>query len=191
MKKIIFILLLSCCYIAKAQNFEGILTWKFTAEMDAATKAKMDAAQQKMNDPATQAQMKEMKEKMNDPEFKKEPGQFRAELHDRIMAPIYPLAFMIIAYAYLGAPRTTRQSRSMSLISTIAGVAALRLIGFASMVFGINSPFAVYFQYVAVIAATALGTVAISRGVIIEPPAFITNFIARITERLSRRLATT
>ena len=39
--------------------------------MDPATKAKMDAAQQKMNDPETQAQMKEMKEKMNDPEFKK------------------------------------------------------------------------------------------------------------------------
>ncbi|HVY56886.1 MAG TPA: LPS export ABC transporter permease LptF [Xanthobacteraceae bacterium] len=127
----------------------------------------------------------------NDPEYKKEPGQFRAELHDRIMAPIYPLAFMVIAYAYLGAPRTTRQSRSLSLVSTIAGVAALRLIGFASMVFGIYSPFAVSFQYIAVIAATVLGTLAISRGVIIEPPAFITNFVARATERLSRQLAPT
>lgn len=39
-------------------------------ELDAATKAKMDAAQREMNDPATQAKMKEMKEKMNDPEFK-------------------------------------------------------------------------------------------------------------------------
>ncbi len=127
----------------------------------------------------------------NDPEYKKEPGQFRAELHDRIMAPLYPLAFMVIAYAYLGAPRTTRQSRSLSIVSTIAGVAALRLIGFASMVFAIYSPFAVSFQYVAVVGASVLGLTAISRGMIIEPPAFITNTVARITERLSRRLATT
>jgi lipopolysaccharide export system permease protein len=127
----------------------------------------------------------------NDPEYKKEPGQFRAELHDRIMAPLYPLAFIVIAYAYLGAPRTTRQSRSLSIVSTIAGVAALRLIGFASMVFAIYSPLAVSFQYVAVAGACALGLTAISRGMIIEPPAFITNTVARITERLSRRLATT
>lgn len=71
MKKIILVLLLFSGTILHAQTFEGIMTWKFSAEMDAATKAKMDAAQQKMNDPATQEQMKEMKEKMNDPEFKK------------------------------------------------------------------------------------------------------------------------
>jgi hypothetical protein len=53
-----------------AQNFEGIITWKISTEMDAATKAKVDEAQKKMSDPATQAQMREMKEKMNDPQFK-------------------------------------------------------------------------------------------------------------------------
>ncbi len=53
-----------------AQNFEGTIIWKVTTEMDAATKAQMDEAQKKMNDPATQAQIKAMKEKMNDPQFK-------------------------------------------------------------------------------------------------------------------------
>ncbi|HET6544499.1 MAG TPA: DUF4412 domain-containing protein [Chryseolinea sp.] len=71
MKNILLILFLMSGTIVRAQTFEGIMTWKISAEMDAATKAKMDAAQQKMNDPETQAQMKEMKEKMNDPEFKK------------------------------------------------------------------------------------------------------------------------
>jgi Domain of unknown function (DUF4412) len=71
MKKIILVLFLLSGFVAQAQTFEGTMTWKISAEMDAATKAKMDAAQQKMNDPETQAQMKEMKEKMNDPEFKK------------------------------------------------------------------------------------------------------------------------
>ena len=67
----IFLILCLLTGMAHAQNFEGVLTWKVSAQMDEATKATMDAAQKKMNDPAAQAQMKELKEKMNDPEFKK------------------------------------------------------------------------------------------------------------------------
>src|SRR5690606_29563659 len=52
-----------------AQNWEGIITWKITTDMDAATKAKMDEAQQKLNDPATRKQLEEMKKKMDDPQF--------------------------------------------------------------------------------------------------------------------------
>jgi lipopolysaccharide export system permease protein len=33
-------------------------------------------------------------------------GQFRVELHERLLAPIYPLAFGVIAFAVLGFPRT-------------------------------------------------------------------------------------
>ena len=71
MKNILLILFLLSGTILRAQSFEGIMTWKISADIDPATKAKMDAAQQKMNDPEAQAQMKQMKEKMNDPEFKK------------------------------------------------------------------------------------------------------------------------
>ena len=127
----------------------------------------------------------------SDTELLKEPGQFRAELHDRLVAPLYPLTFMIVAYAYLGAPRTTRQSRTWSLVSAVGGVAALRMIGFASMVFGIKHPIALTFQYIAVALATGLGLVAISQGTIIEPPAFMVRAAAAVTERLSRRFATT
>jgi hypothetical protein len=70
MKNIVVILICLCSTVCKAQDFEGIITWKFAQEMDAATKAKMDEAQKKLNDPETQAQMKEMREKMNDPQFK-------------------------------------------------------------------------------------------------------------------------
>jgi hypothetical protein len=65
------------------------------------------------------------------------------------------------------------------------------MIGFASMVFGIKHPIALTFQYIAVALATGLGLVAISQGTIIEPPAFMVRAAAAITERLSRRLATT
>ena len=72
MKRILFLLLTLSVFVGKAQNFEGIITWKITSEItDPKTKAQMEQAQKQMNDPATQEQMKEMQEKMNDPEFKK------------------------------------------------------------------------------------------------------------------------
>jgi hypothetical protein len=42
---------------------------------------------------------------------------------------------------------------------------------------------------VAIAASIAFGLFVISRGVILEPPAFISNWIAAITERLAKRLA--
>ena len=126
-----------------------------------------------------------------DAEVMREPGQFRAELHDRLIAPFYPLAFTIIAFAYLGAPRTTRQSRTWSLASAVGAVATLRLIGFASMVFGMKYPVALTFQYVAVFSVTALCLMAISQAVIIEPPAFMVRAVQAVTDRLARQFATT
>jgi lipopolysaccharide export system permease protein len=126
-----------------------------------------------------------------DPELRKDPGQTGAELHDRLVAPLYPVAFMIVAFAYLGAPRTTRQSRTWSLVSAAGGVAALRIIGFASMVFGIKHPAALAAQYIAVISATGFGLLAISQAAIIEPPAFMVRAVSSVTERLTRRFATT
>jgi lipopolysaccharide export system permease protein len=118
-----------------------------------------------------------------------QPGQFRAELHDRLMAPLYPLAFVVIAYAYLGAPRTTRQSRTLSMLGAVGGVALLRLIGFASTVFGVSIPWLLSLQYLALAGALGAGLFVIRRGVIIEPPAFITDWITALTERLGQRFA--
>ena len=120
-----------------------------------------------------------------------QPGQYRAELHDRLIAPFYPLAFTVIAFAYLGAPRTTRQSRTLSMVGAIGGVALLRVIGFASTVFGAAIPWMLSLQYISLIVAFALGLFVIRRGLILEPPAFITNGIAALVERISQRFATT
>lgn len=70
MKKLIPLLLLLLVFVAKAQNFEGTITWSMKMNLDPATQAKMDEAKQKMNDPATQAKMKEMQARMNDPQMK-------------------------------------------------------------------------------------------------------------------------
>ena len=122
--------------------------------------------------------------------YVEQPGQFRAELHDRVIAPFYPLAFVVIAFAYLGAPRTTRQSRSLSMLGAIAGVGLLRLTGFVSTVFGSTVPWMLWLQYIALVAAFAGGYLVIRRGLILEPPAFLTNWVTALTERISQRFAT-
>ncbi len=119
-----------------------------------------------------------------------QPQQFRAELHDRLIAPVYPLAFAVIAFAYLGAPRTNRQSRTISMLGAVSGVALLRLTGFVSTVFGATTPWMLSLQYVALAIAFSGGLFVIGRGVIIEPPAFIADWLAALTERVTRRVAT-
>ena len=70
------------------------------------------------------------------------PGQFRAELHDRFLAPIYPFAFAALTFAFLGAPRTTRQSRNFSIGGSIFAVFGLRMAGFACSVMTVKTPMA-------------------------------------------------
>jgi lipopolysaccharide export system permease protein len=119
--------------------------------------------------------------------FAEQPGQFRAELHNRITAPFYPLAFLVVTFAYLGAPRTTRQSRVLSLLSAISVVAALRGIGFFGTLGGVSKPAALAIPYLALIATFALGYWGIARGLIIEPPVIIANTITAVIEGFQRR----
>ena len=78
----------------------------------------------------------------DDPMYKQVPGQFRAELHDRFMSPIYPFAFAALTFAFLGAPRTTRQSRNFSIGGSILAVFGLRMAGFACSVMTVRTPIA-------------------------------------------------
>lgn len=117
------------------------------------------------------------------------PGELRAELHDRLMAPVYPLIFVIIVFAYLGAPRTNRQSRAISLVGAAAATLVVRMIGFISIIFGVNYPAFLAAQYVAAVAAIGGGLYVIRRGIILEPPAFVLNSISMVTERFARRFA--
>ena len=124
----------------------------------------------------------------NDPVYKSQPGQFRAEFHDRLLGPLYPFAFMIIAFTFLGAPRTTRQSRSWSMLAVIGNVALVRLVGFISTVLGVNYPPALALQYLAIAFAIGAGSYAIARGIIIEPPAFLTDTLTSAFERLVQQI---
>jgi lipopolysaccharide export system permease protein len=122
----------------------------------------------------------------SDPIYKQIPGQFRAELHDRFMSPIYPFAFAALTFAFLGTPRTTRQSRNFSIGGSILAVFGLRMAGFACSVMAVKSPLAPLVQYLMLLAAIAIGLWIIARGVVIEPPAALLEAISRSNARLLR-----
>jgi len=116
-------------------------------------------------------------------------GQVRAELHDRIFAPIYPIVFTIITFAYLGAPRTTRQGRAMSVAGAAIVISVIRLLGFVVIVLCVRYPFVLAFQYALLAAATVFGLIAVHRGLVIEAPAFVTNTLDAISARFARPAA--
>jgi hypothetical protein len=63
----------------------------------------------------------------------------------------------------------------------------LRGFGFFGAVVGAHRPIALVVPYLAMAASMGLGIVAIARGVIIEPPTFITNAINALVESLNQR----
>jgi lipopolysaccharide export system permease protein len=125
-----------------------------------------------------------------DPVYKQFAPQFRIEFHDRLVAPIYPIAFTVICFAILGAPRTSRQSRETSMIVAIVAAGSLRMIGFACNVFASQSIVAIYVLYASIAIALGAGILVIARGAVIEPPAFLTQPLTKLFERVSTRLAT-
>jgi lipopolysaccharide export system permease protein len=122
----------------------------------------------------------------DDPIYKQIPGQFRQELHDRFLAPIYPFAFAALTFAFLGAPRTTRQSRNFSFGSAILAVFGVRMAGFACSVMTVKTPVAALIQYLMLFGALGLSIWIIVGGVVVEPPARLMEAINRSNARIAR-----
>jgi lipopolysaccharide export system permease protein len=125
----------------------------------------------------------------NDAQFNAERPQIWVELHDRILGWFYPLAFVMLTYAFLGSPRTTRQSTAWAIASVIASVATLRLLGFGGSILTVKYPIAVAAQYLILAVAFAGSLYVISRGLIIEPPATLSRVTETIKAAIARRLS--
>ena len=102
------------------------------------------------------------------------------------MSPIYPFAFAALTFAFLGAPRTTRQSRNFSIGSSILAVFGLRMAGFACSVMAVKSPLAPLLQYLMLVAAIGASVWIILGGVVVEPPAALIEAINKSNARLLR-----
>lgn len=128
--------------------------------------------------------------KADDRLFLERPTTIRSEFHNRLTAPLYPIVFLFLTYAFLGAPRTTRQSRGFAIMMGIVAVGAVRIAGFAFTVFAGSSIIGAILQYVSLLAACLVGYWIISRGIIIEMPSAWNEAIDRFLARFQPRQAT-
>ena len=84
---------------------------------------------------------------MNDKATQRGYGQIRAELHDRLATPLYPLVFAFIAIALLGHARTTRESRWGQILTAFGIALGLRVAGLTAGNLVAINPWAVVLVY--------------------------------------------
>lgn len=122
---------------------------------------------------------------LDDPMYQQRPGEFRTELHDRIIAPIYPFVFVLMAFAALGAPRTNRQNRNFAIAVLIVGILVVRIAGFGFSTVSAKIPAAIVGQYVTLALVCGGSLWLILRGVIIDAPTNLLAGVHRLINRLT------
>lgn len=116
---------------------------------------------------------------------KDKPGEARAELHDRLFAPLYPFVFILLAFAALGQPRTTRQNRSFAIGVLVLAIFVVRISGFGLSSASGARPFAILGQYLMLAAVSAASLWMILRGVIIDSPVGLSSLATNLSGRLA------
>lgn len=86
-------------------------------------------------------------------------GRFRAELHDRLTNPLYPIATLAIAFAALGNARTTRQSRGTAIFGAVAALILMRIAGFGAASLAVRTSAGVWAMYLVPLGVTIGGSI--------------------------------
>jgi lipopolysaccharide export system permease protein len=110
--------------------------------------------------------------------------ELRRELHDRLFAPLYPIVFALLAFAFLGMPRTTRQSRNFAVSAMMLTVLVVRIAGFACSTVANKHGIAILIQYALLLTVGATSFTMILRQVIIEAPGNLLEAITALGQRL-------
>lgn len=100
----------------------------------------------------------------SEPIYQEQSGRFRAELHERLSSWLYPLAMMMIAFAALGEPRTTRQGRGVAIASAVVAIVLMRILGFAASSSVARTPAAVVAIYAVPLASILISLLLILQG---------------------------
>lgn len=121
----------------------------------------------------------------NDTVVNAAPGAFRAELHDRIFGPIYPVVFVLMAFAVLGPARTTRQTRNFAIAVLILSILTVRIAGFGLSTVSAAIPGAIVAQYLLLALTSLVSIVLITRGLVIDTPTRLVELGRGIMSRLT------
>lgn len=114
------------------------------------------------------------------------PQRVRAEIHDRTTAPLFTLAFGLIALAFLGRPHSNRQDRGTAIAVVVALCLALRTAGFAATAVGGNLEAGLPFMYAAPLAGIALGAYGTMQGWRLRAPRVVAMAWDRAVGRVRR-----
>lgn len=95
--------------------------------------------------------------------YKNQAGQFRAEINERLVSPLYPIAFAFLIIAFVGQARSTRSSRMQSLVLTFLLGAACRMAGLALNSAVARNPTMLFFLYGTPVSAIVLSLLVIKR----------------------------
>lgn len=109
---------------------------------------------------------------------------YRGELHDRILAPLYPFVFALMAFAFLGLPRTTRQGRNFAISMLLLAVMTVRIAGFVCSTIVVTHPGAIYVQYIMLVLVSAASIWMIRRSVVVDPPSNVLRLFADLRARV-------
>jgi lipopolysaccharide export system permease protein len=128
----------------------------------------------------------------SDPVPQRYPQRVAAELHDRMTAPSYVLAFAVVAVAFLGRPRTSRQDRRFAISAAVLTCLGVRAAGFAATAMAGWSSAAVPLLYAIPLATIGLGLYAAMRDARLGMPPIVEagwDRVAAAFARVGRRLA--
>ncbi|MEJ0097956.1 MAG: LptF/LptG family permease [Bauldia sp.] len=118
-----------------------------------------------------------------DPYFIETPAKFRAELDDRVTAPLYCFLFALIPLLFLGQAQSTRQSRAATITSAVLLTVAIRAVPVFLPVQ--TSLIAEVALYVLPIGLTFISIWLFLAGVQLRPPEAIVIFGERLFARAS------
>jgi lipopolysaccharide export system permease protein len=116
--------------------------------------------------------------------FKNAPGQYRAEIHERLVSPLYPIAFTFLIIAFVGQARSTRSSRMQSLVLTFVIGAACRMAGLALNNAVARNPAMLFALYGVPIAAIVISLILIKRQDRQRPPSRVFAKISDVAARV-------
>ncbi len=105
-----------------------------------------------------------------DPIWRDLPQRYSSELHDRWSTGLYPIAFVLIALAFVGQSQTTRQNRTKTVIAAIALGFLVRMLGISAVNASVTKPSAVPLLYAIPIAASLIALVLIGVNMRPRPP---------------------
>ncbi len=119
--------------------------------------------------------------------FAEHAGRFRAELHDRFVQPLYPLVFALIAFLFVGDPRTNRRGRVAAILAAGLAIGVVRLLGYVAATASATEPAAIALVYAVPVGAGLIAFLLILRDRRIE----VHDRIAARLLSLARRAAGT